>query len=48
MNNKDLRASSTAFKKDLEKKLQLKKMFLERTSRPRAKDNIINPNLKGI
>jgi len=48
MNDKDLRASSTAFKKEIEKKVQLKKMFLERTSRPRAQENVINPKLKGI
>jgi hypothetical protein len=48
MNNKDLKAPSSAFKKEIEKKLQLKKMFFERTSRPRAEQNVINPKLKGI
>lgn len=48
MDSKDLRAPASEFKKEVEKKLQLKKMFLERNSRPRAKENIINPNLKGI
>ena len=48
MDHKDLKSSTSAFKKEVEKKVQLKKMFLERSSRPRAKENIINPNLKGI
>ena len=29
-------------------KSSIKKMFFERESRPRAKENIINPKLKGI
>lgn len=48
MDHKDLKSPALAFKKEVEKKAQLKKMFLERSSRPRAKENIINPNLKGI
>ena len=48
MDHKDLRTPASTFKKEVEKKIQLKKMFLERSSRPRAKENIINPNLKGI
>ena len=27
---------------------QIRKQFTERNSRPRAKDNVINPNQKGI
>jgi len=48
MNNKDLKAPASAVTKEKNLKSQLKKMFLERTSRPRAKENIINPDLKGI
>ena len=48
MDHKDLKAPASVFKKETDKKVQLKKMFLERNSRPRAKENIINPNLKGI
>jgi len=48
MNNKDLKAPASAVTKEKNLKAQLKKMFLERTSRPRAKENIINPDLKGI
>ena len=48
MNNKDLKAPASATQKEKNLKVQLKKMFLERGSRPRAKDNIINPDLKGI
>lgn len=48
MDNRDLKAPATAQKKENNMKAQLKKMFLERTSRPRAKENIINPKLKGI
>jgi len=48
MNNKDLKAPASATQKEKNLKVQLKKMFLERSSRPRAKDNIINPDLKGI
>ena len=48
MNNKDLKAPASATQKEKNLKAQLKKMFLERSSRPRAKDNIINPDLKGI
>ena len=48
MNNKDLKAPASAVLKENNLKAQLKKMFLERTSRPRAKENVINPDLKGI
>jgi len=48
MNNKDLKAPASAVTKEKNLKAQLKKMFLERGSRPRAKENIVNPNLKGI
>jgi len=48
MNNKDLKSSAKSNEKEKNLKTQLKKMFLERSSRPRAKENIINPNLKGI
>jgi len=48
MDHKDLRAPASASIKDAQKKAQLKKMFFERESRPRAKENIINPKLKGI
>ena len=48
MNNKDLKAPATAVTKEKNLKNQLKKMFFERSSRPRAKENVINPNLKGI
>ena len=48
MDHKDLKAPASASTKEAQKKAQLKKMFLERNSRPRAKENIINPNLKGI
>ena len=48
MNNKDLKAPASAVTKEKNLKAQLKKMFLERTSRPRAKENVINPDLKGI
>lgn len=48
MNNKDLKATTTAVVKEKNLKAQLKKMFLERGSRPRAQENVINPKLKGI
>lgn len=48
MDRKDLRQPAANFIKEKNFKSQLKKMLLERTSRPRAKENIINPNMKGI
>jgi len=48
MNHRDLKAPSSAAKKSNYLKVQLKKMFYERSSRPRADKNVINPNLKGI
>jgi len=48
MNNKDLKAPATAVTKEKNLKAQLKKMFFERGSRPRATENVINPKLKGI
>ncbi len=48
MDNKDLKAPASAAKKENELKAQLKYMFLNRNSRPRAKENIINPKMKGI
>ena len=48
MDHKDLKAPATALRKETNTKAQFKKMFLERESRPRAKENIINPKLKGI
>ena len=48
MDNRDLKAPASLAKKENDMKAQLKKMFFERTSRPRAKENIINPKMKGI
>lgn len=41
MNYKDLKSIAVSFKKELETKFQLKKMFFERNSRPRVKRDIL-------
>lgn len=48
MDSKDFKISNMGLKKRLEFKTLIKKMFNERTSRPRADKNIINPKQKGI
>ena len=48
MDNKDFKKEVFNEKKIKNLKSQLEHMFKNRNSRPRAKENIINPNMKGI
>ena len=44
----DLKKEFVDKKKEISKKAQLRKRSLDSIARPRAKKNIINPNLSGI
>lgn len=44
----DLKKGLVDKKKEMSKKAQLRKRSMDSLARPRAKENIINPKLKGI
>lgn len=44
----DLKKEFDQKKKEMSKKAQLRKRSMDSIARPRAKKNIINPNLSGI